>query len=735
MTATKTALPALPSLSKIEMEDRKRSLANDVDDLAPSRKRLRDENGATMRMSEHIEKDVEDYQKDAIMRQMKEYKRQKKDADEQLSELQKKTKHHNDHLRTIDAWFAQLLDEVRVLASQSLPTPPPSATSSTGEEMYTSALLFEESETFSEHLKTRSGAIKSAISELFGRLPSSSPDVEDLRKQLNELLAKEKEHAVELRKTIDEKDSLYERLEQAMARYMTAERKLDRAKSTQVAKLEKQAIMGGNGGNASPTNGKAAAIPGKEQTEVNGELENGIASAEAEAARQEAIAAAEKQKAQLEEIEIENERLTNELSAARTKLASLSDDDYAETSLFKTLKTKYEDLIKRVNDLEATNTHLREEAQKFQAERTAFRTQMDEENRNQTSDIEAANARAETDLARIRHTRDQLTSDFAILKSTEEKSNLSITQAKELAEAKDERISALEANVRRLELQLGEAHADLGDLDGLDVEELRTKLRTLDSQYSILSTELPALESAWKKSSALASKKVEEIAGWEEQLARLSAEKAKADQKYFAAMKAKDMRDAELRALKSQNTRSSEIVTQLKDGEAKTKELCVNYERQLADAKESLAKLETVSRTAEQKLKETTASAEGLKKSVDELKALITAKDKENLAAAKAKRQAEEELEKCKARLDDVKKQMDALRKSRAEVNATSSDDWRKVAICPVCTANIRNTVLKLCGHVFCHNCVKNLVSLRSRKCPSCGKGFGTNDSMSIVLT
>lgn len=157
MTATKTALPALPSLTKIEMEDRKRSLANDVDDLGHSRKRLRDENGATMRMSDEKEKDVEvrpdnsapgrgrgvrvretdywrlqDYQKDAIMRQMKEYKRQKKDADEQLSELQRKTKHHNDHLRIIDAWFAQLLDEVRVLASESLPTPPPSATSSTG---------------------------------------------------------------------------------------------------------------------------------------------------------------------------------------------------------------------------------------------------------------------------------------------------------------------------------------------------------------------------------------------------------------------------------------------------------------------------------------------------------------------------------------------------------------------------------------------------------------------------
>jgi E3 ubiquitin-protein ligase BRE1 len=66
------------------------------------------------------------------LRQMKEYKRQKKDAEDQYSELQKKTRWHDDHLRTIDAWFAQLLDEVRVIASEVLPTPPPSASSTTG---------------------------------------------------------------------------------------------------------------------------------------------------------------------------------------------------------------------------------------------------------------------------------------------------------------------------------------------------------------------------------------------------------------------------------------------------------------------------------------------------------------------------------------------------------------------------------------------------------------------------
>lgn len=71
---------------------------------------------------------LQDYQKDAILRQMKEYKRQKKDADDQLHELQKKAAYHHEHIRVCDAWLAQLVDEIRVLASEKLPTPPPSAT-------------------------------------------------------------------------------------------------------------------------------------------------------------------------------------------------------------------------------------------------------------------------------------------------------------------------------------------------------------------------------------------------------------------------------------------------------------------------------------------------------------------------------------------------------------------------------------------------------------------------------
>ena len=88
-----------------------------------------------------------------------------------------------------------------------------------------------------------------------------------MRRQLNELLAREKEHAVDLRKAIDDKDSLSDRLEAASYRYMMAEKKLDRAKSAQVQKLERAAMMGGNGEASSPTTSRRPA-EGQDQPEV-----------------------------------------------------------------------------------------------------------------------------------------------------------------------------------------------------------------------------------------------------------------------------------------------------------------------------------------------------------------------------------------------------------------------------------------------------------------------------------
>lgn len=545
--------------------------------------------------------------------------------------------------------------------------------------MHKSALLFENNELFSEHLKTRSESIRSAISDLFSRLPSASPEVDGMKGQLNELLAREKEHAVDLRRAIEDKESISDRLEQASYRYMMAEKKLDRAKSTQVLKLERAAMMGGNGESASPSTSKKASTPKPEKPETNGELENGISSTEAESARKEALAVAEKQKAQLDEIEFENSRLTNDLSAARTKIASLSDDDYAETSLFRTLKSQYEDVIKRVNDLEATNIQLREDAQKMHAERTAYRTAVDEEHRTNNMEIETQIARAENDVARIRSARDEMSIELNMRRTAEENRSTSADNAKELAAARDSRISALESELERLRLKLGESAPPESNLEDLDEEALRTKLRTLESQYTLLSNELPSMEAAWKKAQAQAAKKLDEITTWEEQITRLTTEKTKAEQRYYQTLKVRDMQGNELRSLKSQNARSSEIVSQLKETEGKSRELVSNLERQIAEAKENAIKLEGQHRTLEQKQKESGISIEGVRKQVEEMKALVSTKDREALAAGKAKREAEAELEKCKVRVEDTRKQYETLKKAKSSNSSDNSSaaDWR----------------------------------------------------------
>lgn len=51
---------------------------------------------------------VQAYQKDAILRQMREYKREKNTVEQELRDIEKRAKFHDEHLRTIDSWFEQV---------------------------------------------------------------------------------------------------------------------------------------------------------------------------------------------------------------------------------------------------------------------------------------------------------------------------------------------------------------------------------------------------------------------------------------------------------------------------------------------------------------------------------------------------------------------------------------------------------------------------------------------------
>lgn len=336
--------------------------------------------------------------------------------------------------------------------------------------------------------------------------------------------------------------------------------------------------------------------------------------------------------------------------------------------------------MKRINHLEATNIQLREEAQKLQSERTAYRNQVDEETRNVVAEKEAHLLRAETDLARIRNARDELLADQQMRKAAQEQEKTGATKVKELADAGQARIASLESEVERLRLEVNQSKSDAPDIQQIPVEELRSKYQNLERQYSMLNTELNSMQTVCKKYSSLASQKVGDFNAMEEKMARLVAEKAKADQKYFAAMKSKESREQEVRMLRMQNSKSSDIISQLKDSEATSRSLLANMEKYVSESKEALNVIANKHRAAQQQITEDSITIDGLKGQVSELKALSVTKDSTLASASSAHRRAETEIEGLKTTLADTKKSLENW-KTKSLGNSSSEYEMLRVSL------------------------------------------------------
>ncbi|KAL5334802.1 hypothetical protein BJX70DRAFT_347764 [Aspergillus crustosus] len=119
MPAAEASPVAPPESGFVKMEDRKRAATHDNNDSAPPLKRQATSvNGGSKPHPDADmpwKDDLERFQKDAIWRQMQEYKRDKLSLEAKLKETSKATTYYNDHLLILDAWYSQLVDEVKVL--------------------------------------------------------------------------------------------------------------------------------------------------------------------------------------------------------------------------------------------------------------------------------------------------------------------------------------------------------------------------------------------------------------------------------------------------------------------------------------------------------------------------------------------------------------------------------------------------------------------------------------------
>ncbi len=650
---------------------------------------------------------------------MQEYKREKSTLETQMKEMRKKARYHDDHLRVIDSWFQQVIDEVKLVAKDDDDV-------DMDAESLPSSLLFSDQEQFEDHLRTRSRQIKTVISKLFGSSKPSSPDLAELQSQIAQLLAAEKGHVVELQKLQSEKEDLEHQLENASLRYMTAERKIDRAKSVTVAKLEKQALLGA-------TKSLEDGGPVKrEESQVNGTSDNSEELADLEQQLNKTAAVSEKQKEHLERLEEENAKLTQQLTEQQAKSVILTDEDYSKTELFKQLKSQHEEAIKKINNLEATNSEVKEETTKLRSERTTHLLQLESEQRAAIAEKDSALGRSETDVARIRHNRDELLADQAVKQSSLDQNHGAVKKVTELASAQEDRIRALESENERLSSQPSGMAVENAELDALSLDELRAKHQELDRRYHLLNGELASMSTAFQKTMKIANQKTSEFVAMEEKVLKLSMDKTKADQKFFGAMKLKETQGSEIKTLRSQTSKSAEAISALKEAEAASRAMLATIEKQLSELKDAITHKTNEHRTIQQQNITHTLEITRLNTQVTELRSQSTAKDTKLSSASSACRTAELEVEELKSSLKDTRRQLESWKSKSGQ--SEQYEMLRTVAYCNVCKRNLKNTVIKTCGHTFCEECVAERLSLRARKCPNCNKAFGASDHMRITL-
>ncbi|KAI1501047.1 E3 ubiquitin-protein ligase BRE1 [Biscogniauxia marginata] len=720
-----TSPTTAPLLTRVKMEDRKRPALTSADEIAPPSKRHA-VNGSSKSRDDADVKDeawVEDYQKDAIYRQMLEYKREKSTLETRLEELVKRSTHHDDHLRVIDAWWLQLLQEIGLLAEGTVPFQ-----AGSDDQAFPTHTLFKDLEEFESHLSEKASSIKRILETLFTRLASSrgqvAPNIANLETQVNTLLANQKELLVKLDRLTSDKDSLSDQLNTATLRYMKAERKLDRVKSAQVQKLEQQALA-----HATPRpTASADQENGMDVDKSNGDHEA------LQADLQEANAIVSKQKEQLESVLAQNKSLQEELTSVQTRLSNLTDEDYSRTEVFKLFKSQNEDLIKKINTLEADNQNLKTAAHRLKEERESSRQKVESEAQALIADLEDQLQQADTTLARVRSARDELHADVTMLKASKEQERTAFEHMKELVSAKEDRISALQSELQRLQPAEDVDMMPRPDIDNLSLEELREKYKKLMRDYESIENELPGMTNAVKKFQALANKKVMDFTAQEERVAVAIAEKSKADQKYFSARKDGDAKGEEIKRLRSQNGKSSEIISQLKDVEAHNRTLVTNLDKQLADMKQTNASIMGENKKLETSNHDMLRRYDTLKQQISELTSLAKSKDSTTAIAKERTVNLETELEKWKVRTDTATKESEKWKAKCLSNSSEEEEMLRSMATCTICKKDFKNTTLRTCGHIFCRGCVDNRIANRMRKCPACNKAFDKSDVMAVHL-
>ncbi|WFD36479.1 RING-type E3 ubiquitin transferase [Malassezia cuniculi] len=520
-----------------------------------------------------------------------------------------------------------------------------------------------------------------------------------------------------------------------------------------------------------------------------------LAAATAEAHEASALASARLKEAEDLRSQLAESQIA--LDELRRQLHVVPDERVASHPLYHELNIQAMHIQQELERLRGECEALQAENDALREFRTEFQRQTATQANTHAEELQKQLRQRDADVVRLRGQRDELNAELLERRSRENVRFDQVDELKGLVSTKDERVETLRSQVKRLRLELaavrGEADvaAELAAEKEVDaalesalatlraeneqlrqgisptkealealaagpggtaspeqvrarwealqkeVETLKLQLRTSTSSTAALADEVDRLSAAYDALDKQFNTRVVNVARLEDKILRLTTEKSKADNKYFAAMRAKDALDAEKRAFARSTKRHNKVLERYAEVEKA-------LGQQAAAAEQEVSTLRRALQTHAAALAEAERDRAGLRKRNAEMHKAKTAA--EAAAAAQVKRAAEVDsaLSRTEERAATLEREVGRLRRRLAESSAgtpgkkrdedTPLDYLNSLLRCSACKERYRERVITRCMHTFCEPCVRARIETRQRKCPHCGIAFAVSDVQTLFL-
>ncbi|KAG1809354.1 BRE1-domain-containing protein [Suillus subaureus] len=304
-----------------------------------------------------------------------------------------------------------------------------------------------------------------------------------------------------------------------------------------------------------------------------------------------------------------------------------------------------------------------------------------------------------------------------------------------------EELAAVTTELSRYRSLLGDpSSSDLArQLQAKEDELQKMRLLTVQHQQAEdpIYAEMERLSGAWEALDGQLKNKVMSLTAAEEKIAKSAHEKAKADNKYFAAMRDRESVEIERKNAIRNLEKQAKVVERLVDSEKNLQQQIVRP-FSLHSVSPSFLTIVILTQghleAANQRLHRVMDEAEtrfNVRKIADEKYAHI-----HHLKGCLFKR--DDDLARMKAEVNKLRVEMKKLKSAsasekEADLMEEAASVWRLIK-CSTCKENMRGVALTKCSHTFCKQCVEARISTRQRRCPHCNSGFAQSEVVNVLF-